>query len=79
VRAEKGIADWLFQHDVRYEYERPVFDPRGSCVGVPDFYLLDYGVYVEYWGLVGKDGGYERRVVRKMERYHRNGVRVVSL
>ena len=77
--AEKRIADWLFQHGVRYVYEQPVFDSRGSCVGVPDFYLPDYGVFVEYWGLVGRDRGYEDRMARKTGRYLRNGVRVVSL
>ena len=45
----------------------------------PDFYLPAYGVYVEYWGLVGKDRGYEDRMARKTERYLRSGVRVVSL
>ncbi len=77
--AEKRIADWLFRHGVRYEYERPIFDPWGSCVGVPDFYLPDFGVYVEYWGLVGIDRGYEKRMALKIKRYLRNGVRVVSL
>ena len=48
-------------------------------MGVPDFYLLDFGVYLEYWGLVGKDRGYEERMARKTEWYLRNGVRVVSL
>ena len=78
-RSEKLIADWLFRTGIRYAYEQPVFDPRGRRVGVPDFYLPDFGVYVEYWGLVGADGGYEKRMARKIERYLRNGVRVVSL
>ena len=77
--SEKVIADWLFRRGIRYAYERPVLDPRGRRVGVPDFYLPDYGVYVEYWGLVGADRGYEERMARKKERYLRNGVRVVSL
>ena len=77
--SEKVIADWLFRRGIRYAYERPVFDPRGRRVAVPDFYLPDYGVYVEYWGLVGGDRGYEKRMARKTERYLRNGVRVVSL
>ena len=55
------------------------FDPRGRRVGVPDFYLPDFGVYAEYWGLVGADRGYEKRMALKTERYLRNGVRVVSL
>lgn len=78
-RSEKVIADWLFRRGIRYAYERPVFDPRGHRVGVPDFYLPDFGVYVEYWGLVGADRGYEKRMALKIERYLRNGVRVVSL
>ena len=77
--SEKVIADWLFRRGIRYDYERPVFDSRGRRVGVPDFYLPDYGVYVEYWGLVGADRGYEKRMARKIERYLRSGVRVVSL
>ena len=77
--SEKVIADWLFRRGIRYAYEQPIFDPRGRRVGVPDFYLPDYGLYVEYWGLVGTDRGYERRMERKKERYLRNGVRVVSL
>ena len=77
--SEKVIADWLFRRGIRYAYERPVFDSRGRTVGVPDFYLPDLGVYVEYWGLVGADRRYEERMLRKMERYLRNGIRVVSL
>jgi hypothetical protein len=77
--SEKVIADWLFRRGIRYAYERPVFDSRGHRVGVPDFYLPDFGVYVEYWGLVGADRGYDKRMERKTERYLRNGVRVVSL
>ncbi len=77
--SEKVIADWLFRRGIRYAYEQPVFDPCGRRVGVPDFYLPDYGVYVEYWGLVGADRGYQKRMARKTERYLKNGVRVVSL
>ena len=78
-RSEKVIADWLFRRGIRYAYERPVFDSRGHRVGVPDFYLPDFGVYVEYWGLVGADRGYEDRMARKTVLYLRSGVRVVSL
>ena len=77
--SEKVIADWLFTRGIRYVYEHPVFDSRGRRVGVPDFYLPDFRVYLEYWGLVGADKGYEKHMARKMERYLRNGVRVVSL
>ena len=78
-RSEKVIADWFSANGIRYAYEYPAFDRRGSVIGRPDFYLPDYSVYVEYWGLVGVDRGYEKRMARKTERYLRNGVGVVSL
>ena len=78
-RSEKAIADWFYRNGVRYVYEYPAFDSRGRRVGVPDFYLPDFDVYVEYWGLAGADRGYDKRMARKTERYFRNGVRVVSL
>ncbi|MDG7009361.1 MAG: hypothetical protein JRM71_00980 [Nitrososphaerota archaeon] len=62
--AEKVIADWLYQHGVRYAYEHPAFDRKGWVISRPDFYLPDYDVYVEYWGLVGKSKGYEDSMMR---------------
>ncbi|MDG7022417.1 MAG: hypothetical protein JRN07_03350 [Nitrososphaerota archaeon] len=62
--AEKRVADWLFLRGIRYEYERPAFDRSGRVISRPDFYLPDLGVYVEYWGLVGKSKGYEDSMMR---------------
>lgn len=50
----------------------------------PDAFLPDYGVYVEFWGLVNVPDDsarsrYERSMRWKMARYHRNGIRFVSL
>ena len=77
--SEKVIADWLFRRGIRYAYERPVFDRRGSLISRPDFYLPDYDVYVEYWGLAGTDRKYDRTTRWKTLQYRRNGVSVVSL
>ena len=77
--SEKIIADWFYRNGVRYVYERPVFDRRGSMISRPDFYLPDYGVYVEYWGLVGTKKEYDRTMKWKIEQYRRSGVRIVSL
>ena len=53
-RAEKRIADYLFTHNVEYRYEKfaswaDTADDRG--VYEPDFYLPDYDIYIEHWGL----------------------------
>ena len=78
-RAEKTIADWFYRNGVRYLYEYPAFDRWGSVISRPDFYLPDYGVYVEYWGLVGTGKEYDRKMRWKEAQYRVNGVRVVSL
>ena len=77
--SEKVIADWFYRNGVRYEYEHPAFDRRGSAISRPDFYLADYDVYVEYWGLIGKRKEYDRTMRWKEAQYRMNGVRVISL
>ena len=77
--AEQKIADFLSRNGIRYEYERPfevgiwIFN-KELCK--PDFYLPDYDVYVEYWGLKDIGEEYKRRDYRakmawKMEQYDR--------
>jgi DNA helicase-4 len=53
-RAEKEIFDFLLAnklngHPVRVAYENEV-----ENVGKPDFYLPDYDLYIEHWGLTKK-------------------------
>ncbi len=77
--SEKIIADWFYQHGVRYAYEHPAFDRKGSVISRPDFYLPDYDVYVEYWGLAGAERKYDRTMKWKTSQYRGNRVKVVSL
>lgn len=50
---EKCIADYLFEHDIKYKYE-PNFR-MGSNGRVhtyhPDFKLYEYGIIIEHWGV----------------------------
>lgn len=51
---EMDIANFLFQNGVRYEYEANYkVDTRTSEYGqyLPDFYLPDYDIYIEYFGI----------------------------
>ncbi|CAI50023.1 probable helicase [Natronomonas pharaonis DSM 2160] len=53
-RAERVIADFLFTHDVTYQYEAVATwadsaDDKGEYR--PDFYLPEYDLYIEHWGL----------------------------
>ncbi|HKU48363.1 MAG TPA: hypothetical protein VJP79_00310 [Nitrososphaera sp.] len=81
---ERIIADYLRAHGIRYEYEKPAFDATGRRISRPDFFLSDYDVYVEYWGMVNSNEKHERQeYIKSMEwkirRYHENGKRFISI
>ena len=50
----------------------------------PDFYLPDYGIYVEYWGMLGVEDSrvrsrYEQSMKWKMAKYHQNNIKFISI
>jgi len=83
--SERRIADYFHQNDIRYVYEQDAMNRWNSRrISRPDFYLSDYGIYVEYWGMLGaKDdrvrSRYERNMRWKMAQYHRNNIKFISL
>jgi hypothetical protein len=83
--SEMVIADYFSRSGIRYVYEQPAMGRWGlRRISRPDFYLPDYGVYVEFWGLVNLPDNYarsryERRMRWKMAQYRRNGIGFVSL
>jgi len=77
--AERTIADYFLKNGINYEYEHEI---RG--IGKPDFYLPDYNVVVEYWGLVdAEDERLRKRYVRnmrwKMAQYHSRKIKFISI
>jgi hypothetical protein len=82
--SERRIADYFSQNSIRYVYEEPAMGRRRRRISRPDFFLPDYDVYVEFWGLVDADDSrvredYERNMKWKMAQYHRNGIKFISI
>jgi hypothetical protein len=86
-RAEQKIADYFDSIGLRFEYEREIrtgiwiFTTKLSS---PDFYLPDYDVYVEYWGMLNVPNDYDRsqytnQMKYKMARYYDLGIKFVSI
>jgi len=46
---ELMIANFLFLNGVNYEYEKPY--PHGDHIYRPDFYLTDYDIWLEHFGI----------------------------
>jgi len=84
---ERKIADYFARNDINYVYEK-VAKGKGLFfdydISSPDFYLPDYDVYVEYWGLVDADDNftreeYVRNMKRKMAKYYENNIKFISI
>ena len=84
---ERRIADYFEKNNINYVYEQ---EAKGKAlffdykISNPDFYLPDYGVYVEYWGLVNADDNwtrakYVKSMKRKMAIYYRNDIKFISI
>ena len=76
TRSEKEVAEVLRDLGIRWSFEHPVFvwdEHKRPRVWAPDFFLTQFGVYVEVCG--SKDFDYEYR--RKI--YDENGYRVIFL
>jgi dGTP triphosphohydrolase len=72
-KAEKIIADFLFEKGIEFAYE-PIANLGGFYV-VPDFYLADYDFCLEHFGLEQQE--YTKSAASKLGRYRQCKVRVV--
>ncbi len=88
-KAERVIADYFTRHGIPYYYEAMAttndwFNFKAK-ISRPDFYLPQYNLYVEYWGLVdspdpGTRDNYIRTMRWKMAQYRNNIIiRFVSI
>ncbi len=78
--AEKRLADYFDKNGILYKYEPELRGIRAH----PDFYLPEYGVYVEYWGLVDADdpevkARYVKGMKIKMAKYYKNNISFISI
>lgn len=83
------IADWLTLNGVKYSYENPYefkTANRKKRQYKPDFYLTDYGIYLEHFG-IGRDGStapgidqesYNAGIKWKRELHGENGTTLIE-
>jgi hypothetical protein len=79
-KAEAQIARLLDREGIAPRYEHPlaVVDREKTRIWYPDFYLPEYGMIVEYFGMNG-DPGYSKRAKHKTEVYRKTGIEGVFL
>jgi hypothetical protein len=74
--SEKFIADFLFTHNVIYEYEKHLKLDQWELK--PDFYLPTYNIYVEFWGMLN-DQNYFQNFQSKVQTYNKHHIKFIAL
>lgn len=75
-RGERRIGDWLAARAINYVYdERMVI--AGDLAIRPDFYLPEFDVYIEYWGMNTPE--YVANMEKKRFLYRRDHKKLISL
>jgi hypothetical protein len=85
--SEKKVGDYFRRRNIKF-HVHPIlkfpskiwiFDNHFKKVKLkPDFYLPEYDIYVEYWGMMDNEE-YKERFKRKMKIYQENDIKVISL
>jgi hypothetical protein len=73
---ERLIAEWLKTRKIAYRYDERFRIMEGYAIR-PDFYLPEFDVYIEYWGMDTAD--YKIGMLKKQTLYQQEGKRVISL
>lgn len=73
---ERLIADYLDRQGIAYRYDERFRILDGYAIR-PDFYLPEFDVYIEYWGMDTAD--YKIGMLKKQKLYQQEGKRVVSV
>lgn len=73
---ERRVAAWLAARGIAYRYDERFRILDGYAIR-PDFYLPEYDVYIEYWGLDTAD--YKIGMLKKQQLYQQQGKRLISL
>ncbi len=73
---ERIIADFLKSRDIAYRYDERMQIIEGYAIR-PDFYLPEFDVYIEYWGM--DTAKFKIGMLKKQEIYQQQGKRLISL
>ena len=73
---ERLICEVLTAEGIRYRYDERFRILDGYAIR-PDFYLPEFDVYIEYWGMETAD--YKIGMLKKQQLYQQQGKRLISL
>ena len=73
--SERIVDDWFHDQGVKHERSKPY--PEGNCTC--DFYLPDYDIWVEYFGLWHEHPQYDKAVLKKYRLAAEHGIKLFGI
>ena len=73
---ERRLAGYLSRHNIIYRYDERIRIIDGYAIR-PDFYLPEFDIYIEYWGMDTID--YRIGMLKKLKLYQQQGKRLISI
>jgi len=77
---EREIAEFLEDARIDFVYEKPILieDKGKQRIWYPDFWLPDYSIIIEYFGVVGEET-HDLAIKHKMDVYTENRLNVIPI
>ena len=77
-QGEKKIADWLYDHNIEFLYDKPMRVSGWRSPLRPDFYLKKHRTIIEFFGLMD-NLKYANKSTNKLSTYWQMNLRVLSI
>lgn len=78
---ERKIAEVLDKYGISFKYESPVIvidNDSKQRIWYPDFYLPEFGLYIEFFGLAGVPS-YDEMIREKLAVYRNHQIEVIPV
>lgn len=75
-KGERAICEWLSYNRIPYRYDERIKIIQGYAIR-PDFYLPEFDLYIEYWGMDTID--YKIGMLMKQKLYQQEGKKLISI
>jgi len=79
-QGELRIAKFLTEVGIDFEYEFPIAVKHNNKISIwyPDFYLKEFQIVIEFFGMVG-DQNYDKGTKKKKETYKQCGIEYIGI
>lgn len=73
--SEMMVDNWLFENNIKHERRKKYPNSKKDC----DFYLIDFDIWLEYFGLANEDYVYDKNIIEKEKIAKENNLKLIGI